>query len=288
MVGPPRRRVSATVRRRRFLQAVAEHSILIAFSVGYLVPLVFVVLTSLMSTRQALSNSLWPRPFVWHNYIEIFRTQPLLRYSLNTSLYAGLSTVGVLVSGVPVAYVLSRIDWRGRQVVFLLVLSTLMLPAQVTVLPLYVIFTRLHWIGTLKPLILPNFFGDAFSIFLLRQFFLTIPQELLDAARVDGGSELQIIRRVVIPVARTGIAAVALFQVLYAWNDFFNPLLYLGEIRQNWTLSLGLSNFTTFHGSVVWNLTMAASVLFILPVIIVFFFAQRVFIQGITLTGIKG
>jgi multiple sugar transport system permease protein len=162
-----------------------------------------------------------------------------------------------------------------------------MLPVQVTVVPLYIIFTRLDWIGTMKPLIVPLFFGDAFSIFLLRQFFLTIPQELLDAARVDGANEARVLTSVVVPLAKPAIAAIALFQFLYAWNDFFSPLLYLGENKHLWTLSLGLSDFRgQFHTQ--WNLTMAASVLFMLPVILLFFAAQRAFVEGVTLTGVKG
>jgi multiple sugar transport system permease protein len=175
--------------------------------------------------------------------------------------------------------------------VFLLVLATLMLPAQVTSVPLYVIFVRLHWIGTLKPLIVPNFLGDAFSIFLLRQFFLTIPQELSDAARVDGAGEIRILTRVIVPLAKPAIVAVALFQFLFAWNDFFYPLLYSGNSQRSITLAVGLSQLQSsvfVHYGVVWNVLMAGSVLFMLPVIIIFFFAQRMFIEGITLTGVKG
>src|SRR5204862_8088127 len=151
------------------------------------------------------------------------------RYGLNSFLYAGLSTVGVVVSCVPVAYALSRLRWRGREATLVVVLATLMLPAQVTVVPLFVIFSNLHWTGTLKPLIVPAFFGDAFSIFLLRQFFLTIPQELSDAARVDGASEFHVMTRVVVPLAKCGIAAVELFQFLYAWGDFLTALVKWGS-----------------------------------------------------------
>jgi len=281
------RPVPAAVRRRRFLVEVGNHALLLALAAVFLMPFVFVVLTSLMDDHQALTTSLWPRPFHWSNYAEVFRQSPLLRYTWNTWVIASLSTLGVLVSCTPVAYALSRLEWRGRQATFLLVLSTIMLPFQVTVVPLYIIFSRLHWIGTMKPLIVPLFFGDAFSIFLLRQFFLTIPEELLDAARVDGASELRVLVRVVVPLAKPAIAAVALFQFLYAWNDFFAPLLYLVEKKELWTLSLGLSDFKgQFHTQ--WNLTMAASVLFMLPVILLFFAAQRVFVEGVTLTGVKG
>jgi multiple sugar transport system permease protein len=270
------------------LLSVANHSVAIALSIAFLVPFVFILATSLMTNQQALSQSLWPHPFRWSNYHDVFTAFPFLRYTLNSFTYAGLATVGVVLSGVPVAYALSRMRWRGRQAAFVLVLSTLMLPPQVTIVPLYVIFVRLHWIGTLKPLIIPLFFGDAFTIFLLRQFFMTIPQELSDAARVDGASELQILLRVIVPLAKPAIAAVALFQFLYSWNDFFNPLLYAGNNPDSWTLAVALTQLTTLSRGVLWNLQMAGALLFTLPVIILFFFAQKVFVQGVTLTGVKG
>lgn len=281
------RPLSREERRRRRLHSVATHSMLIATSVAFLLPMVFIITTALMTDHQSLSRELWPHPFQWANFRDVFDRLPLLRYTWNTLQIATLSTVGVVVSGIPVAYALSRMSWRGRQAAFILVLATLMLPFQVTIVPLYVIFVRLDWIDTLRPLIVPSFFGDAFTIFLLRQFFLTIPDELSDAARVDGASEFQIMTRVIVPLAKPAIAAVALFSFLYNWNDFFGPLLYIGNNSKLWTLGLGLSEFRTMH-HVEWNLTMAASLLFMLPVIILFFLAQRVFVEGVTLTGVKG
>ena len=287
---PPRARrpVPARIRRRRLLLSIANPSVAIALSIAFLLPFVFILATSLMTNQQALSPNIWPHPFVWSNYKTVFESFPFVRYTLNTVTYAGLATVGVLLSCVPVAYALSRLQWRGRQAAFILVLSTLMLPPQVTIVPLYVIFVRLHWIGSLKPLIIPLFFGDAFTIFLLRQFFMTIPQELSDAARVDGASELQILLRVIVPLAKPALAAVALFQFLYSWNDFFSPLLYAGNNPDAWTLAVALQQFTTLSRGVLWNLQMAASLLFMLPVIVIFFFAQKVFVEGVTLTGVKG
>lgn len=281
------RPVPPGVRRRRFLMAVANHAVLIALSAMFLLPFMFVVLTALMTDRQALSAAIWPRPFRWSNFVEVFRAIDLVRYTWNTTQIAVGATVGVVVSCVPVAYALSRLRWRGRQAAFVLVLSTLMLPFQVTVVPLYIIFVRFGWIPSLKPLIVPMFFGDAFSIFLLRQFFLTIPEELTDAARIDGAGELQIMLRVIVPLAKPAIAAVALFQFLYSWNDLFAPLLFVGGDPNLWTLSIGLAQFRTMT-QVDWNLMMAASVLFMLPVIVLFFLAQRVFVEGVTLTGVKG
>jgi multiple sugar transport system permease protein len=286
---PPRerRRPPAAVRRRQLLVAVADHSLLIAVSIMFLAPFAFIGLTSLMTNQQALSPRLWPEPFQWSNYTDVFATAPIWRYALNTMLYAGLATVGVLVSSIPVAYALSRLRWRGRDAVFVLVLVALILPFQVTVIPVYVLFAKLHLVGSLWPLILPNFLGDAFSIFLLRQFFLTIPEEYADAARVDGCGELRILFTVFVRLAKPAIAAVALFEFLYCFNDFFGPLLYTSESSDNWTLSLGLSQFRTVY-QVEWNLTMAATLIFMAPVILLFFLAQRAFVEGVTLTGVKG
>jgi len=253
----------------------------------FLAPFVFITLTSLMTDQQALSPQIWPHPFHPSNFADVFDTAPILRYFGNSFLYAGLATLGLIISSVPVAYALSRLRWKGRDVVFVLVLVSMMLPPQVTIVPLYVMFSKLHLVGTLTPVIAPNWFGDAFSIFLLRQFFLTIPEEYADAARVDGAGELRVMLLVVARLAKPAIAAVALFSFLYCWNDFFGPLLYTGENESHWTLSVGLSQFRNLH-QVQWNLTMAATLLFMLPVIGLFFAAQRAFVEGVTLTGVKG
>ena len=282
-----RRRPPANVRRKQFLFAVANHSLLIATAAIFLAPFIFIVLTAVMTNNQALSSHLWPHPLRLRNFVDVFRTAPLLRWTLNTMIYSGLATIGVLVSSVPVAYALARLRWRGRQAAFMIVLVALMLPPQVSVVPLYVMWAKLHLIGTLWPLIIPNWLGDAFSIFLLRQFFLTIPEEYLDAARVDGCGELRILFTVVTRLAKPALAAVALFSFLYTFNDFFLPLLYVGENPNNWVLSIGLAQFRSLH-QVQWNLTMAATLLVMAPVIVLFFLAQRVFVEGITLTGVKG
>jgi multiple sugar transport system permease protein len=282
-----RRRPPPQVRRRRLLASVARHSFLIAAAIAFILPFVFILLTSLMTTNQALSAHLWPHPFRFQNYIDVFHKAPLLRWTFNTLLYSCLATLGMLVSSIPVAYALARLRWRGRNAMFIVVLVALMLPPQVTVVPLYVMWSKLHLVGTLWPVILPNWFGDAFSIFLLRQFFLTIPEEYLDAARVDGCGEFRILATVVTRLAKPAIAAVALFSFLYTFNDFFLPLLYVGTNSHNWVLSIGLAQFRSFH-QVQWNLTMAATLLVMAPVIILFFLAQRAFVEGVTLTGVKG
>ncbi|MFZ0322560.1 MAG: carbohydrate ABC transporter permease [Actinomycetes bacterium] len=282
------RQPPAQVRRRRMLYAVGNHSMAIALSLMFLIPLFVVVVTAFMSRQQVGTGQLIPHPLYFGNFHKVLTEIPFLRYLSNTVIYAVLATIGVVVSSVPVAYAFSRLRWKGRDAVFVLVLATMMLPAQVTSVSLYIVFTRLHWVGTLLPLIVPTFFGDAFTIFLLRQFFMTIPQELSEAARIDGASEFTILRKVIIPLAKPAIAAVALFQFLYSWNDFYNPLLYTGNSASNMTLAVGLTQFTTLAKGNAYEVQMAASLMFVIPVIIIFFFAQKVFIEGVTLTGVKG
>lgn len=274
-------------RRRRRLGWVADHAVGIALAIIFLSPFVFIFLQSMMTSAQALTGDLWPRS--WHpdNYVDVFTKAPMLTYLRNTVFYAALATVFMLVSSIPAAYALSRLQWKGRDVALVIVLMMMMLPPQVTQVPIYVMWTKLHLTGTLWPLILPNLLGDAFSIFLLRQFFLTIPQEYADAARVDGCSEWRVMTRVVLPMARPGIAATAMFLFFYCWNDFYGPLLYTSENPDNWTISLGLASFRNLY-QVQWNLTMAATILAMIPVLVVFFLAQKVFVEGITLTGVKG
>lgn len=288
-------RVAATppgVRRaiawRKVLYSIGNHALAIAVALCFLFPFSICVLTSVMTQNQAGTGALIPDPFAWHNFVDVFHAMPFARDLWNTVLYAGLSAIGTVISSVPVAYALSRLSWRGRDVFFMLVLATMMLPPQVTSLPLYVVYSRLGWVGTLKPLIVPSFFGDAFSIFLLRQFFLTIPTELTEAARVDGCNEWRNLTRIVVPMARPAIAAVGLFAFLYAWNDFYNPLLYTGNSTTSQTLAVGLTTLAKSAHQASYQLQMAASLIFLAPVVIIFFFAQRVFVEGVTLTGVKG
>ncbi|SFQ58716.1 multiple sugar transport system permease protein [Amycolatopsis arida] len=279
--------MTAGVRWDRRLAWVATHSLGLALGVLFTLPVVFVVLTAVMDGDQALTASLWPREWRFDNFAEVFTRAPLLGYLRNSLLYALLATAGVLLSAIPAAYALAKLRWRGSTAFFLLTVAAMMLPPQVVVVPLYDLWVRLGLTGGLVPLIVPYFLFDAFSVFLLRQFFLTVPKDYVDAARVDGCSEPQVLLRVVVPMAKPGIAATAMFCFLFTWNDYFGPLLYTGENRDNWPLSLALASFRGMH-HVEWNLTMAATTLVMLPVIVLFAVAQRTFVRGITFTGVKG
>ncbi|MBD2898037.1 L-arabinose transport system permease protein AraQ [Actinomadura sp. RB99] len=271
-------------RGRRTLMWIATHAAAVVLAVMFLAPLAFMFLTAVMSDSQALSTSLWPREWHFENFRRAF-SGDMVRWTVNSTVYAALSTALMLVSSVPVAYALARFRFRGRNLALVVVISAMMLPPQVTMVPLYIVWSRFHLTGTLWPLIIPQAFGDAFSIFLLRQFLVTIPREYADAARVDGCGELRTMLRVVLPMAKPALAAVALFQFFYCWNDYYGPLVYAKP--ENWTLAIGVATFRAAH-HVEWNLTMAATLLTIMPVLVVFFLAQRVFIQGVTLTGVKG
>ncbi|MEU8378586.1 carbohydrate ABC transporter permease [Streptosporangium sp. NPDC048865] len=284
---PGRRPASRGPRGRALLYWIATHALAVALSLMFLGPLVFVALTAVMSNDQTLTGDLWPRSWNWSNFADVFARSQLLGWLGNTFMYAALGTAFMLLSSIPVAYAMARFRFRGRRLAFLAVITMMMLPPQVVAVPVYLIWARLDLTGTLWPLILPMLLGDAFSIFLLRQFLVTIPREYTEAAKVDGCSDFRTLVRVILPMARPAIAAVGLFQFFYCWNDYYGPLLYAQTNEANWTLSLGLASFRALH-SVQWNLTMAATLLVMAPVIVVFFFAQRVFIEGVTLTGVKG
>jgi multiple sugar transport system permease protein len=273
---------------RPALEWIGLHAIAVAAALFFILPVFFVLLTSVMTDQQALTRDLWPQSWEWHNFKTVWNTPGFLTWWRNTLMYAGLGTALMLVSSIPVAYALARFRFRGRNVVMMVVIATMMLPPQVVIVPLYLVWSRqFDLTGSLWPLIIPLAFGDPFSIFLLRQFFLTIPQEYVDAAKVDGCSDFRAMVRVVLPMAKPAVAAVALFQFFYCWNDYFGPQIYASENPGAWTLSYGLESFKSAHHT-NWNLTMAATLLVMAPVIIVFFFAQKAFVEGVTLTGVKG
>jgi multiple sugar transport system permease protein len=275
-------------RMRSALEWTAVHAFAVAATLFFVLPFAFVALTALMTDQQSLTRDLWPDPFRWQNLLDVWDTPGFATWWRNTLVYAVAGTVLTLLSSIPVAYALACLRFRGRNVAMMVVIATMMLPPQVVIVPMYLVWAKqLHLSGTLWPLIVPLAFGDAFSIFLLRQFLLTIPREYLDAARVDGCSELQALLRIVLPMIRPAVAAVALFQFFYCWNDYFGPQIYTSENPAAWTLSYGLQTFKSAHHT-NWNLTMAATLLVMAPVILVFFLAQRAFIEGVTLTGVKG
>jgi multiple sugar transport system permease protein len=272
---------------RTGLTWVAEHALLIALGVIFIVPVVFVALTSFMGSHQTLTGALWPSPWEFGNYAKAFTSAPLAVWFGNSFMYAALSTVFMLVSSVPMAYVLAKVRFRFDNVIFFTVIIAMLLPPQVTQVPLYVLWSGLGLTGTLWPLILPHLFGSAFSIFLLRQFFVSMPTEYVDAARMDGNGEWGILTRIMVPMAKPGIAAAAIFMFFQCWNDYYGPLLYSSENPSNWPVAYGLASFHGAH-STDWGVIMAVTTLATLPVVLVFFFAQRTFVEGITLTGIKG
>jgi len=234
-----------------------------------------------------LSELLGKSSFPWTKKGDRRKTITFLTYLSNTLLVALLSVIGTLCSSSVVAYGLSRIQWKGRNTLFNVTLATMMVPFPVLMVPLYGVFRSMGWIGTLLPLWVPTFFGGAFNIFLLRQFFLTIPGELSDAARIDGCSEFGIFWRVILPLARPALSVVALFTFLNAWNDFLGPLIFLTE-PETFTMALGLQQYRSQFGGSEWHLLMGASALLVMPIIVLFFFAQKTFIQGISTTGMGG
>jgi multiple sugar transport system permease protein len=267
----------------RFLGQVT----LIVLAIVFAAPFYWMVITSLKTDRQIFEVSKWyPDPVMWSNYSRALTYIPFARYTANTLLICAVSMLGTVLSSSLVAYSFSRIQWKGRDALFVVVLATLMLPGQVTMIPVFMIFKWLGWIGTYKPLLVPTFFGGAFYIFMLRQFFRSIPNELSESARMDGASEMGIYYRIVLPLAKPALATVALFTFIGAWTDFMGPLIYLNDPNR-YTLSIGLQQFVSQHGA-EWSMLMAASTVMALPIIVLYFLAQRTFVEGITLTGIKG
>ena len=270
------------------LEWIAVHAVAVAVGLMFVLPFVFVFLTSVMTDEQTLTTDLWPRTWQWSNYVDVWHTGGFATWWRNTILYATLGTALTLVSSIPVAYALAHFRFRGRNLAMMVVVATMMLPPQVVIVPMYLFWAKqLHLSGTLWPLIIPLAFGDAFSIFLLRQFLLTVPKEYIDAAKIDGCSDLGALVRIVLPLSRPAIVAVGLFQFFYLWNDYFGPQIYTSENPAAWTLSYGLASFKSAHHT-NWNLTMGATLLVMAPVIAVFFLAQKAFIEGVTLTGVKG
>jgi len=256
-------------------------------SIVFALPFAWLVSTSLKPPAQIFSSSPnWlPSPVCWQNYVEAVNTIPFIRYAWNTIFVALTSTFATLFSCSLVAYGFAVVRWRWSRPLFLVMLATVMLPGQVTMIPVFIIFKNLGWVGSYRPLIIPAFFSTAFFVFLLMQFFRTIPRDLIDVARIDGCSHFDIYWRLVLPLSRPALMVVAFFTFTAAWNDFLGPLIYLNDDRM-YTLSIGLQQFVSQHAA-EWHLLMAASTIMIVPVILLFLFMQKTFVEGIHLSGLK-
>ena len=274
--------------RLRLLKSGLYHTALLLLLLVFLGPFFWLVSTSFKTDAAMfrLPPQWWPNPVTFEHYQNVFVLLPFFRYMLNTLIIVVVSTTGTLISCSMAAYAFSRLHWPDRAMFFGLVLATMMIPGQVTSIPLFILFSEIHWIDTFLPLTVPSFFGSAFFIFLLRQFFATLPEELLEAARLDGAGEWQIFQRIVLPLSKPALLTVTIFSVLGAWNDFMGPLIYLTSESKR-TLALGLAHLNSVQ-STEWGVLMAAALIMTLPAILLFLVAQRFFIEGIALTGTKG
>lgn len=261
--------------------------VLVPMAVLYTLPYYWMAVTSLKSNEElgASPPTLIPHSWQWSNFSEAVTYIPFNQYLLNTLVITGLTMLGAVISNPIVAYGFSRVQWPGRDMIFYVVIATVFIPFPVLIVALFDIFAKLGWVNTFLPLIVPAFFGNAFWIFLMRQFLMQIPQEISDAAKLDGANELQVAYQIVLPLAKPAIAVVAIFAAISAWNDFLGPLLYLQD-ESKYTLSVGLTFFRSQH-DVQFNLLMAASTLVVIPVVLIFLAFQRSFIDGLTVGSIK-
>lgn len=266
----------------------AIYAILLVGAVLVFFPFAWTISTSLKTEQQTLEYPpTWmPKPVQWENYPNALTARPFGQYYVNTTIITTLSVIGQVLSSAVVAYGFARFRFPGRGFMFLVLLSTLMIPFHMLIIPRFILFKYLGWLDTFLPLIVPNFFGGAFSIFLLRQYFLTIPLDLDEAAKMDGASAFQIFMRIILPLARPALGAVAVFEFVSTWNDFLGPLIYLSSDR-NYTVSIGLAAFRNDYFT-AWHLFMAASAVAMLAPLVVFFLAQKYFISGVALTGSGG
>lgn len=272
----------------RSMRLVLVYSLLIGGGLIFAFPFYWLITTSLKSVEmiQADPPQWFPNPVAFSNYADLMAAAPVLNWLRNTVVVTFLGTIFYTTSSVLTAYGFARHPFPGSRVLFFLVLATMMMPGHITIIPRFILFRELGWLDTLLPLIVPTLFGSAFYIFLLRQFFMTIPRELDEAAELDGANTLRILWDVLLPLARPGVVTVALFAFIDQWSDFLEPFIYLSS-PENLTLQVGLRWFSTQYGT-QFHLMMAGSVLAMAPIVVVFFFAQKQFIQGITLTGLKG
>lgn len=272
----------------RVFPRIATYAALVLGSLAFLAPFFWQIRSSLLPLQSVFAYPpiWWPEEPLWTNYIDIFSIIPFATYYANTLFLVAVNIVGTLVSNTCIAFALARIPFKGRKTLFALSIGTLMLPTAVTMIPTYIEWGWLGGLNSFLPLIVPSFFGNAFFIFLLVQFFRGIPKEFDEAAFVDGASYPQILVKLILPMARPALAVVVIFTFLNTWNDFMGPLLYLNDSNL-FTLALGLKSLLSSYNS-YWHLLMAASTLVVIPLIVVFFFAQKSFVEGLTAGGLKG
>jgi multiple sugar transport system permease protein len=286
MVVPRRGERREPARRRFRVEQLGLYAALTAVALVFSLPFLWLVLTSLKPPDEVFSNEWVPGEFHTENYTDVFRYAPVETWLKNSLIIAVLGSASVVFSSSLIAYGFARLRFRGRTQLFALVIGTYMVPTAVTMVPTFIIWNKLNLVGTFFPLWAGNLFGSAFYIFMLRQFLFTIPQDLVDAARVDGASYLRIFAGIMLPLIKPALAAVAVFEFQAKWNDFMVPLIYLNKTSM-YTMSLGLASFKSDYET-QWALWMAASVIFTVPMVVLFFLAQRFFIEGIATTGLKG
>ena len=274
----------------RYLGRLLSYLVILCVGAFVSVPFIWMLSASLKDESQIFASPpIWiPSPIHWHNYPEALVLLPFGTFLTNTAIVTGAAMIGEILSCSLVAYGFARLRFPGKGPLFICVLATILLPVYAVAIPRFILFRQLGWTNTLLPLTVPAFFGgSAFFIFLFRQFFLTIPFELADAARIDGASTLTCYSRIILPMSKPVLGAVAIFSFVFHWNDFFFPLIYLNS-QQNYTLSIGLNMLRVSQGGMRWNYLMAASCAILLPCLLLFFFFQRIFIQGVVFTGVKG
>ncbi len=283
-IGLPGRRGLAWQHRGR---VVLLEALLVIVAVIFLLPFAWLISMSLKPENQVFATSIiWiPHPVMWSNYAGALSEFPFVRYFFNTMIICTFVVIGATASSSFVAYGFSRVQWPGREVLFIVVLGTLILPYQVVMIPQFLLFRGLGWVNTYLPLIVPQFFGNAFFIFLFRQFYLGLPAELSDAARIDGCNDLRIYWQIILPLSRPVLATAAIFSFIGAWSDFLGPLIYLNDASK-YTLSIGVQQ--VIGQAPHWTQLMAVGVVMTLPILVLFFFVQRTFIEGISFSGIKG
>ena len=277
-----------SIRSMRTLHHILVYGLLVGGSIVFLLPLLWMLFTSLKvsSAVFAYPPSFLPTSLEWHNYIDGWTALPFTTFLKNSVIITGANVVGNVLSCSLVAFGFSRLRARGRGLLFLLVLGTMMIPNEVTMVPRFILFKQLGWINTLAPLIVPAWFGYPFFIFLLRQFFMGIPRELDEAAYIDGASFFRVFWNIILPLSKPALGAVAIFSFIGNWNNLLDPLIYLRS-QDLYTIALGLNLFLGQYVTVV-NQLMAVSILALVPILVIFFFAQKMFVQGVSLTGMGG